>query len=58
MISRKAVLLNLEKARDIVQDAWTCSISKARTELGFHQKIELHQGITETVSWYKQQGWL
>ena len=57
-ISRKAVLLNLEKARDIVQDAWTCSIAKAQTELGFRQKISLERGITETISWYRQQGWL
>ena len=58
IVSRKAVLMNLEKARDIVQDAWTCSIAKARTELGFRQKISLERGITETISWYRQQGWL
>src|SRR5262249_6422020 len=30
VVTRKAVLLNFEKARDIVQDSWTCSIDKAK----------------------------
>lgn len=58
VVSRKPVLLNLEKARDIVQDAWTCSIAKAKSELGFREKFTLERGITETVSWYKQHQWL
>ena len=58
LVSRRPVLLNLEKARDIVQDAWTCSIAKANAELGFHEGHTLEQGIVDTVSWYKQHAWL
>jgi len=58
LITRKAVLINLEKAKDIVQDAWTCSVEKAVRELGFHQQISLEEGIKETVAWYKSNGWL
>ncbi len=58
LITRKAVLLNFEKARDIVQDAWTCSIAKAQRELGFSEKLSLEEGIRSTVAWYRDRGWL
>jgi nucleoside-diphosphate-sugar epimerase len=58
MATGKAVLLNMEKARDIVQDAWTCDISKAKSELGFREAHSLEAGIRETVTWYRRQGWL
>jgi nucleoside-diphosphate-sugar epimerase len=57
-ITHKAVLLNFEKARDIVQDAWTCSIAKAKNELGFKEQISLEDGIHSTVQWYRERGWL
>src|SRR5689334_4567191 len=37
MITQKAVLLNYEKARDIVQDAWTCSIAKTKADVGYSE---------------------
>lgn len=58
LMSRRAVLLNMEKARDIVQDAWTCSIGKAERELGYKEKLTLEDGIRETVDWYRREGWL
>jgi nucleoside-diphosphate-sugar epimerase len=58
MVTRQAVLINLEKAKDIVQDAWTCSVEKAVRELGYHQKLSLEEGIKETVAWYKTNKWL
>ena len=58
MVTRRAVLLNIEKARDIVQDAWTCSIEKARRELGFRETLALDEGIRNTVEWYREHGWL
>jgi nucleoside-diphosphate-sugar epimerase len=58
LFSKKPVLLNFEKARDIVQDAWTCSIVKAKTELGFKEKLTLEDGIRQTIAWYRQHGWL
>jgi dihydroflavonol-4-reductase len=56
-ITRKAVLLNWEKAKDIVQDSWTCSIAKAQRELGFKESMTLEQGISDTVAWYREHGW-
>lgn len=58
LVSRKPVLLNLEKAREIVQDAWTCSIEKAKTELGFSESVTLEAGIRGTVQWYREHRWL
>ncbi|OLD59967.1 MAG: nucleoside-diphosphate sugar epimerase [Ignavibacteria bacterium 13_1_40CM_2_61_4] len=58
MATGKAVLLNMEKARDIVQDAWTCDISKAKRELGFRESYTLEDGIRKTVGWYREQCWL
>ncbi len=58
LFSSKPALLNLEKVKDIVQDAWTCDITKAKTELGYHESIDLQTGIKETVKWYRDKGWL
>ncbi len=52
------VFLNLQKARELTQTAWHCSIEKARRELGFNPKTSLHDGFTNTFKWYKQMGWL
>ena len=56
--NKKPALLNIEKAKDIVQDAWTCDISKAKNELGYQEKLSLEEGIRNTVQWYREQGWL
>lgn len=58
LFSRKPVLLNFEKARDIVQDSWTCSIDKAKREIGYRECMALESGIRGTVEWYRKQGWL
>ena len=58
LMNRKPVLLNFEKAKDIVQDAWTCSIEKARNELGFKEMLSIEEGIRDTVEWYREAGWL
>ena len=58
IISRQAVLLNWEKAMDIVQDDWTCSVEKARKDLGFKESFTIETGIRNTVDWYKEHGWL
>ncbi|MBI3189813.1 MAG: NAD-dependent epimerase/dehydratase family protein [Ignavibacteriales bacterium] len=56
--SSKPALLNLEKVKDIIQDAWTCDISKAMNEVGYRESISLGKGIRETVEWYRTSGWL
>lgn len=58
LFSSKPALINLEKAKDIVQSGWVCSVAKAKGELGYEQKVSLEDGIRETVAWYKDNGWL
>jgi dihydroflavonol-4-reductase len=58
LFSSKAALINFEKARDMVQNYWTCDASKAKRDCGYVQNISLEAGIERTVRWYKEQGWL
>lgn len=58
LLSKKPALVNFEKAREMVQDYWTCDHTKAKRELGFEQEISLEEGVMRTVTWYVQQGWL
>jgi nucleoside-diphosphate-sugar epimerase len=56
--TRKPALLNIEKARDLVQRAWTCSIEKAKKELGYREELTIEEGIRDTIKWYRENGWL
>jgi dihydroflavonol-4-reductase len=58
LFSPKPALINFEKARDMVQDYWTCSGTRAQADFGFTPEITLRQGFTETVLWYRQKGWM
>ena len=58
LFSKKPVLINFEKARDMVQDCWTCDSSKAQRDFGYVQEISLEDGIRTTVEWYRAKGWL
>lgn len=58
LFSSKAATFNIEKARDFVQQYWTCDVSKAVNDLGFRQNISLEDGMKETVAWYRQMKWL
>ncbi len=54
----KAALINIEKAKDGVQENWLCSPRKAYNELGFKTKLSLEDGIANTIEWYRTNGWL
>ena len=34
------------------------SIEKARRELGFEPRVDVTEGLTETVRWYREKGWV
>ncbi len=57
-ITGKTWLLNSQKVRDFLQKSWTCSSQRLHDELGFHPRYSLEQGVEETLSWYRKQGWL
>lgn len=57
-LTGSAVLVNRQKAIEMVQDRWVCDSSKARRELGFQTRIPIEQGLAQTVEWYRRMGWL
>jgi len=57
-IARKQIFFNLQKVRESVQAAWTCSVDKAKSQLGFQQNISLEEGMAQTYRWYRDHQWL
>ena len=58
IFSNKPATLNIEKAKDITRQYWTCDTSKAIRELGYRQKISIEDGIKKTCDWYKKMKWI
>ncbi|MBM4170695.1 MAG: NAD(P)-dependent oxidoreductase [Ignavibacteria bacterium] len=58
MFSSKAATFNIEKARDFVQQYWTCDVSKAKRELGFKESYSLEESMKLTIDWYREMKWL
>lgn len=56
--SNKPPVFNYEKGIDFIQEYWTCSVEKAKNDLGFNQKVSLEDGMAETAKWYLENGWL
>ena len=57
-LSRRPSLISRGMAEQMVQEDWSCDISKARTVLGFEPRIHLAQGAKLTVDWYRKENWL
>ncbi|NIJ53154.1 NAD-dependent epimerase/dehydratase family protein [Dyadobacter arcticus] len=51
-------LLNREKLKELTAPNWICSIDAARNNLQYKPQYDLRQGLTETLSWYKENKWL
>lgn len=51
-------LVSLQKLREASQLGWVCSSERAVSELGFEPRWRLGAGMTETVAWYREAGWL
>jgi dihydroflavonol-4-reductase len=58
LFSSKPALINFEKAKDMVQNYWTCDASKAKRDFGYEQQVTIEEGIKGTIDWYVKQGWL
>ncbi|MEI6691674.1 MAG: NAD-dependent epimerase/dehydratase family protein [Chlorobium sp.] len=57
-LSGKPVLINRDKANELVQDYWVCSPRQAELDFGFTAGTSLPEGVSKTISWYRSQGWL
>ncbi|HJZ69487.1 MAG TPA: NAD-dependent epimerase/dehydratase family protein [Blastocatellia bacterium] len=54
----KPPVINRDKVTDLSQTCWSCSIERAKQELGYTPRIELEGGLRETIKWYQREGWL
>lgn len=54
----KPVTLNRDKFNILKQRNWLCDTTDAKRDLHFQAQYTLQQGIAETITWYRQAGWL
>jgi nucleoside-diphosphate-sugar epimerase len=54
----KVTTLNNDKYNILKQRNWRCDIQPAIDELGFQPKVQLAEGVKETIKWYKEHSWL
>ena len=57
-VMRKPPVINRDKVIDLSQTSWSCSIERAKAELGYSPRVPLEEGLRETIDWYKHEGWL
>jgi len=51
-------MLGWQKYAELRAPGWVCDPGRLRQELGFVCAATLKNGITTTLAWYRQQGWL
>lgn len=51
-------VLNQEKLKELTAPNWICSIDAARSRLHYQPQYNLHRGLAETLTWYKENKWL
>ncbi len=54
----KVPALTLDKIRGALGSGWWCASDKAIAELGWAPQVSLEDGMTRTIAWYREQGWL
>ena len=57
-ITRKPNILSRQKLIEMRQDFWICSSQKAKKDFGFEPKINIEEGIKDTLAWYVAHNWL
>ena len=57
-LTGKVSALNNDKYHILKQRNWRCDIQPAIDELGYHPQYPLERGVTLTIQWYKENGWL
>lgn len=57
-LGSKAPMLTRGKAREISHPDWTCRDRTLTQITGWKPQVEIEAGFAETVSWYRDAGWL
>jgi nucleoside-diphosphate-sugar epimerase len=55
---RRTFPLNLDYARNFLQQNWAMDVSKAGRLLGYRPAFSLAVGAEDTARWYFQEGWM
>lgn len=58
LFGNKPAVLNIEKARDLVQKHWVCNPQKIKDHIGFTTTTPIDEGIQKTYQWYRENNWL
>lgn len=58
VFSPNAPVLNIEKARDLLQTHWICSPRKLEEHIGFKIHVPLEESLRTTIDWYREYGLL
>lgn len=54
----KPAVLNIEKARDLLQTHWVCSPKKLEEHIGFKTQVSFEDCLKSTIEWYREYGLL
>ncbi len=54
----RSAILNRDRIRDLDSVGWVCDGSRLNTETGFRAKRDAARGFTETLDFYREEGWL
>ena len=57
-LSKGPAVLNLEKARDLLQTHWVSDPRKILEHIGFQTSTSIYDGVNKTYHWYQDNGWL
>ena len=57
-LTGKPGIISREKVKEAECRHWTCDTHRAAQELGFEAQTPLELGLTQTLAWYKEAGWL
>jgi dihydroflavonol-4-reductase len=55
---RRAGQLDLRRARDLSQRAWTCRVDRTMEDLNWEPRYDIVEGVRDTAAWYREEGWL
>ena len=56
-IRRRPVKLGLDKAREAIAGSWACSCQTMIDDLDFRCPLPLQERLSQTVAWYRKEGW-
>ena len=57
-LTGKPGIISRDKIREAVCAAWTCDATRSTAELNFTATTSIESGLSETLAWYKEAGWL